>query len=104
MFGAPTLALDQLATTVGIISAIRMDDAACWQIDEEHFGGAAVCLARVRWKASGRPYRSVMAWTLVLRPPRLMPIVCSRAPFFPPAAERWAYKSVLSIGTSAAGP
>ena len=32
-------------------------------------------------KASGRPWPSVMAWTLVLRPPRLTPIAWACAPF-----------------------
>lgn len=58
-----------------------MDDAPGWKVDQQSLRRAAACPG-VRWNASERPCASVMACSLVLWPPRLMPIAWASAPLF----------------------
>lgn len=60
--GDRALALDKVAHAVGVVGTVGVDDAPFRQINQQVLGRAAVGrLPGVRWKASGRPYRSVMA-------------------------------------------
>ena len=80
-----TLILDQVSDAVAIIGTVCVDDAATGRASSGCSAArqSAACPGVSR-KASGRPCRSVRAWTLVLRPPRMTPIAWRCAPLFRP--------------------
>ena len=103
--GNGTLLFNQAADAVGVIGAVRMDDAPDRQAAQQRFGRSTVCgLTRRQLEGErlalgvgdgvdlGVASAAADADRLGMRPP------------FPPAADRWAFTCVLSIRTSAGGP
>ena len=110
--GDRALLLDQVADAFAVIGAVGVT----MQRDGRPTNRCSAVLQSAAWpgvsrKASGRLWRSVMAWTLskssgqawcCVRPGWLDRLVLR--PPFPPPAERCAFTCVLSIRTTVGGP
>lgn len=81
-----SLSLALLANTC--LAALNPDHKGMAAVQSAPFPGAK--------KLKGRPFSSLTAWSLVVRPPRLLPMACAPPPVLP-AAERWALMIVLSM-------
>ena len=70
------------ANGIGVVSAISDEpvEAASGSPDHVRGRGHVVDVAGRRMSRRGQPNGSVSAWSLLVRPPREMPMACAKAP------------------------
>jgi hypothetical protein len=103
--GHGTFALDQIADRVAVICLVGQHDGTRRKIIEQDIGGTAVGDVAAGQQEAERATLAVGERVeLAVSATSADPDRLGERPPFPPPAERCAFMSVLSIGTSAGGP
>ena len=100
-----TMSLDQVTDRVAAICLVGQHDGTTREIVEQDISSTATGdVSTDQQEAARMPSPSVSVSSLMLRPPRLIPIAWAGIPFFAPPVERDAFICVQLSRTSAGGP